>query len=332
VINATADTTVTNNGSVTVTASLLQNNVWSAYQALAAISNQKASAIKFQAAYSAPTIGSSTAKVNSVAVQYRTNNSSVSGAIAELMTTTEYFPEGMSGVRLMVKHQKLTDAKLAAYVAFRAQPTQRTKIPVGVGTGNRQTLTLGIKDSNGNIVPDTGINHNTLQIWLGSNPAAAFDYNTALNQVTVTAPQGVTIFASYQCGWAAESWQQMSQGATDTYTNSILNSTEFTYQVPGQAQQGVSAVKVQLLKPGGTVLNVALGVATGSQQMFVLPHAATPNTIALSDGTNPISSWSYDPSSRILTVVAAQGKNIIASYNWVAETPVLAGFVAAWNQ
>jgi len=323
VVNATANVTTTNSGSVTVTASLKQAGVWSPFQALSAIANQKASQIQFQAVYQSPTIGTSTAQVNNVTVSYRTNNANVSGTLAELMSNTETFPEGMSGVRLLVKHQKLFDAQLAAFVSFRSQPTQRTMLNIGTGTGIRQTIQL----------TDTGINHNTLQINFGSSPAGSYDYNTATNQVSVTAPVGVTIFASYQCNWQTETWLPMVKGSTDTYNyESGINSTEFTYQTPGQAVQGVSAVKVQLIKPGGTVTGASLGTATGSQQMIVLPHSAVPNAIALTDGTNPINSWSYDPNSRILTLVATQGKNLVLSYNWTAEVPVVTGFVAAWNQ
>jgi|GEM_PF-2321125 len=333
IINATANVTATNSGSVAVTASLLQAGVWSAFMPLTAVANQKASKIQFQATYLAPSIGTSTAQVNSVSVNYRTNNASVSGTLAELMSNTEVFPEGMSGVRFLVKHQKLFDAQLAAFVSFRPQPTQRTMIPIGTGTGVRQTLTLGLKDSNGNAVADTGINHNTLQINVGTSPAGSYDFNTATNQVSVTAPVGVTIFATYQCNWQAETWVSMVKGSTDTYNyEGNINSTEFTYQIPGQSAQGVSAVKVQLIKPGGTVTNASLGTATGSQQMIVLPHSAVSNTIVLTDGTNPVNSWSYDPNSRIFTFVATQGKNLVISYNWVAEVPVVTGFVAAWNQ
>jgi len=323
VISATSNATTTNSGTVTVTAAIMQNNAWSAFMPLASVLNQKASKIQFQSVYAAPTIGTSTAQLNSVNVAYRTNNANVSGTLAELISNTEVFPEGMSGIRLLVKHQKLFDAQLAAYASFRPQPLQRSMLNIGVGTGARQTIQLA----------DTSINHATLQVFAGTNPAGVFDYNTALSQVSVTAPAGVTIFASYQCNWQPENWVQMTKCSTDTYNYEPgINSTEFTYQLPNQTAQGISATKVQLLKPVGTVTNAPLGTATGSQQMYVLPHAAVPNTIVLTDGTNPVNSWSYDQNTRIITVVATQGKNLLVSYTWAAEIPLVTGFVAAWNQ
>ena len=86
-----------------------------------------------------------------------------------------------------------------------------------------------------------------------------------------------------------------------------------------------------LSKPGGTVTAAALGTAIGKTQMFVLPHAAKPATIAVS-ASSGTPSWSYDEDSRILTAAGTDGAALAISYDWIAETPVCYGFVAAWNE
>lgn len=330
VVDLAASVIATDGASAAVTVSLQQNGSWSNYLPLSQARRQMATAIQFKADYAVATIGTGSAKVDRVTASYRSNSAPVSGDTAEIISVTEDFDGvGMRFGRITVRHQPLQDAQLGAMIAMRTTPKVRERINIGVGNGNRQTLDL---KPQGATAVDTGVNHNTIRLWHGAAEVFDFDYNTQLSQVSTTAPDGVTVFASYSYGWEPELWVDMTKGTTQSYDDPNVQSTEFTYILPSaEAAKGVSAVKVLLKKPGGTVTAAALGTATGKTQMVVLDHAAKLATVQVASSAGT-ASWSYDESSRILTFVGTKGASLAVSYDWTAETPVVYALVAAWTE
>ena len=330
VIDLSALVTATDGAAATVTVSLQQDGSWSAYMPLATARRQTATGIKFKADYSVASIGTGSAKVDRATALYRSNNSAVSGEEADIVSITEDFGGvGMRFGSITVKHRALRDADISAVMSMRPVPSSRERIQIGVGTGLR--LTLDLKPS-GAAAVDPNINHNTIRIWHGSQEVFDFDFNTQLSQASTTPLEGVTVFASYQYGWEPETWVEMVKGTTQTHDDPGTQSTKFTYALgAAESSKGVAAVKVILSKPGGTVTAAALGTANGKTQMFVLPHAAKPATIVVAASTGT-PSWSYDEDSRILTAAGTDGAALTISYDWIAETPVCYGFVAAWNE
>ena len=330
IINLAANVTATGGASAAVTVSLQKNGSWGSYIDLNTAALQYATALQFKATYTVPSVGTGSAIVNSVSVLCRTNTASVSGNLAEIISITENFAGvGMRFGRITVKHQLLQDAEIGALISLNDIPSTRDKINIGTGNGSR--LTLDLKPSGAASV-DTGINHNTLRLWFGSSEVFDFDFDTATSQVSATAPNGVTLFASYTYNWEPEIWVAMTAGSTQKYDEPNIFGTEFTFELPsGQAGKGVSAMKIQLIKPAGTVTNASLGTATGSTQMIVLSHAAVTSSIVVTASTGS-ASWSYNPISRVLSVVGNSGATLTISYNWNAETPICYGFVAAWSE
>jgi hypothetical protein len=328
IIDLTAVVTVSSGASAVVTVALQQNGVLSDYMPLASARRQKATAYQLKATYTVPVVGTGSAKVEKVTAQYRSNDAVVSGDTAEIVSITKDFSGvGMRFGRIMVKHQPLKDATLRALMSMRPIPQTREKNPVTVGNGQRQTVKLGI-----NSVADTGINHNTVRLYHGGQEVFDFDFNTEMSEVSTTAPDGTTVFASYSYGWDSETWQEMSRGTTQAYDNSGMDGTEFTYVLPSsETPKGVAAVKIVLEKPGGHIDNEFLAMATGKTQMLVLPHSAKKASIVLTASTGT-ASFAYDDVSRILTFVATQDTELHISYDWIAETPVCTGWVACWNE
>ena len=332
IIDLSASAPASGGATATVEVSLQQGGSWSNYMPLATARRQKATGLQYRATLTVPAVGTGSATVTKASATYRTNNSAVSGDVAEMVTVTEDFGGvGMRAGRMTVKHQVLRDAQISAQMAMRPVPKTRERIPIAAGTGNRQTVVLGVKDDKGNVVADPYINHNTLRVWYGSQEIFDFDYNTQLSQASVTPPDGVTAFASYSYGWESETWVEMTKGTTQTHDDPNVVTTEFSY-APGSSDvaKGVAAAKVLLKKPTGSA-SQALGTATGKTQMFVLDHLAKLSALAVTASTGT-ASWSYDEDSRILTVAATKDATLTATYDWVAETPVCTGFVAAWNE
>lgn len=330
VVDLAASVAATGGASATVTVSLQQNGAWTDFMPLSQARRQSATAIKFKADYSVATIGTGSAKVNSVSAVYRTNDAAVSGDNAEIVSITEDFAGvGMRFGRITVRHQALKDAQVRGMMSMRTTPLTRERIAIAVGNGSRQTV--GLKPS-GQTAVDTGVNHNTIRLWHGSQEIYEYDFNTETSEISTTAEEGVTVFASYSYGWEPETWAEMVRGSTQRHEDQTIESTEFTYTLPSaQAGKGVAAVKVVLDKPGGTVTGASMGVATGKTQMMVLEHAAKPDTIVITASSGTVS-WAYDENSRILTVAGEKDATLSITYDWTAETPICYGFVAAWTE
>jgi len=328
IVSVTADTTTAGSGTAAVQVALKQSGTWSGWMSMLAAKEKKASAIKYKATYTVTKLdGTDTAKVNKTEVIYCAGSSTVSGDTADILTITQNYDNALAFAECLVKHKALTDAQIKAFVAFRSAPKTRTMINVGTGNGSTQTVKLGVKDANGNVIADTGINHNTLAVQFDGKPAYNFGFNTEVSELTFTADTGAAVTTSYEHGWEAETWAEMTAQAAQPYNDSGYYGTKFTYALPsGSTDKTISDIKIQLYRPSDTVKDAVIGTATGQRQLFVLPHYAKKETIICSG------SWSYDDNSRILTVVAAKDSQIVASYDWLAETHEIYGLTAGWAE
>lgn len=329
IISITADTALTGKATATVTVSIkASDGTWSDYMDLLAAKDKQSVAVKYRAVHTVTTLdGTDTSKVTAVTALYTTGSASVSGDTAEIYTVTQNYEAGLGYCQSLIKHKALIDAEIRAFVAFRNEPKTRTMIPLGTGTGAAQTLTLGVAGTDGKIVADPGINQNKLSIYFDGKPAYSYSYNTETSQATFTADAGVAISASYEYGWEAETWREMTKTTTQPYDAAGTYATYFEYTLPtGEEKKTISNIKYVLYRPSGHITDAALGTATGSRQVFVLPHKAKAETIVCSG------SWSYDDNAQILTVVAVQGTALTISYDYIAESQEVYGVTAGWAE
>ena len=316
-------TSVTNGGSVVVEASTYSGSTWSDYMTLSSLNGKDVEKVKFRTTYTATTLGVSTAQLNYLYLYARTNSSVTLGTNADLITKTQEFGTGMMYSRLLIKHNRLKDAGIKAYISFGDKTLSRENLQIATGTGSPQTVTLA----------DTNVDFSTITLFSNRTMITSFDFNTTSNSITFTAESGTTVFANYEYGFTAESWQEMQKGTTQPYAGKDYDSTDYTYSISG-AEKGVSAIRMVMEKPDGSSTDEYLGTGTGRTQLFVLEHWAKEDTITLKQGTQPIAStnWSYDPVNRIITVIALKDTIVSATYQWTAETPKIHGYVVAWNQ
>lgn len=323
VYNTNISTAVASGGSIVVEASIYTGGSWSDYMTLSALKEKSGDKLKFRITYTATTLGTSTSQLNYLYVYLRTNTSVTLGTNADLITKTQKFAAGMMYARLLIKHDRLKDAGVKAYVSFSDNLLSRENLQIATGTGNPQTVTLD----------DMNIDFSTLTLYGNTMRITDFDFNTTSNSITFTAASGTTVFANYEYGFTAEQWLEMQKGSTQEYAGRDYDSTDFTYSITGVAK-GASAIRMVMEKPDGSFTDEYLGVGTGRSQLFVLGHWAKEDTIVVKQGTQPIdsSNWSYDPVSRIITAIALKDTTVSATYQWTAETPKILGYVAAWNQ
>ena len=143
--------------------------------------------------------------------------------------------------------------------------------------------------------------------------------------MTLAVESGVAITASYEYGWTPEVWQEMAKTAYQSYGAGDEYASAFQIALSDEdTNKTISTIKFELSRPEGDVDNEVLGTATGDTQIFQLPHYARTDTI------NCSGLWSYDENTRILRVQHRQGDQIIISYHWTAESPVVYSVAAGW--
>ena len=324
ITDTTLITTATGGCSVTVEASLLQNDTWGSYLSLEAAKNVSATAVKIKTTYTATTIGTGSAKIDKLILVTKTDDSYVVGTKAVIYLATQNFEQGMLYGRVLVKHEKLIDSRIKAYIHFGETTKTRENYVFATGTGSAQTVTLS----------DTGIDYNSIKLYANLSPLFDFDFNTATNQLTFTAPVNSSISGDWTYGETDENWQEMQKGTTQLYQEDGLYSTDFSYSVTAGTAKGISSIKIETEKPSGSVTNQPFGVATGRMQYFVLDHYARKDTISItaSDVLVPTDQWNYEQETKTLAVVATKNAPLKYSFVYDAEVPVVHGIIACWNQ
>ncbi len=337
IVEVSAKTTCTGQGSVKVEVRIRNRNeqsasnegenntggdVWSEYMPLTAAKDRDADAVQFRMTYRVTTLsGADTAKVNSIVVKSTMGAAAVSGDTAELYSIITDYEHTLGTCAVSIRHDRLIDSKIGAYVNFMQPPKKRKLLPIGVATGASQQLMLGVDG-----VKDTGINQATLKIFADGKAITGFSYNTEVSEVTVTATVGAAITASYEYGHQQEVWREMAIDVNQQPYNDGTYLTRFTYTLPDDEVDGqtVSNVRIQLYRPSGTVEAESLGVASGLVQQFVLSHAAKAETVQCN------ADFSYDADSQIITCVAPKDTEIVAKYDWVGENPTIRQWSAGW--
>ena len=322
IVDITSSTTCTGQGSVNIEVRLLKDEEWSAYMPIPQAADKDANAVQFRMTYKVTTLnGTDTAKVDSIIIRSTMGEAAVSGDTAELYSVITDYEHTLGTCAVSVRHEKLFESRIGAYVNFMQPTKKRVLQPIGVATGAIQQLMLGVDG-----VKDTGINQATLKIFANGKPITGFGYNTEVSEVTVNAQLGAPIAASYEYGHQQEVWREMTIDVNQQPYGDGTYLTRFTYTLPDDEVDGqtVSNVRIQLYRPSGTIENESLGVGTGLIQQFVLSHAAKAETIRCN------ADFSYDADSQIITCVAPKDTEIVASYDWVGENPAVRQWSAGW--
>lgn len=318
-----ADTSTTGNGHVEVSVRIKTGDTWSSYMSLPNAEGKDANAVQFRAQYRVNrTDGTDTAKVNWIKFRYTTGVTAVSGEVAELYSVVQDFGDDLSTAILSIRHKKLSDSIIRAYVNFLPPTKRRVLIPIGVASGSSEQMILGVDG-----VRDTGIDQKTIQLYSNGTPLMSFSYNTEVSEVTLTAPTNAAITASYEYNHAPEVWREMTKDIDQQPFDDGTVQTRFSYSLNDEEEQGltVANIRMQLFRTSGHTDGEVLGVGTGGVQMFVLSHAAKEETIDCN------ADWSYNADSQILTAVAPRGEQIVANYDWLGEQQVLYSWTAGYS-
>ncbi len=287
---------------------------------LSQAANQEATHVQFSLTYTVVNVGSDSAKINSITVNYISNNELVTGSTAELYSIVPHFETDLRLCYLVVRHKQLMDSTMEAFANFLPAYKTRDRIQVGTGTGAATQYSLG---SGG--TADAQIDPSSIRIFVDGIPTDEFDYNTATGQITINAPSGVSVLASYNYDCGSEVWHPMTVEFDQQPYLDGTYMTRFTYTLPDGEDAQRANIRMRFNRPAGTVTNASLGKATGYTQQFVLPHLATTKTIKLN------ADWTYDFDSRVLTFIAKKNTALTISYDYVGEQHQIYSWAAGWS-
>jgi len=325
IADITVNSAATGNASVAIAVKLKNpSGEWSDYMAIADALNQEAVAVQFRFTFTVTTLnGADSVKVNSINVKHTMGATAVSGDTAEIYSIVQNYESDLQTCYVIVKHKELIDSKIQAFVNFMQNPRKRILIPLGTASGVLEQFILGVNGEK-----DTGINQGSIQLFADGVPISNFSYNVEVSEVTVNAPAGAAITATYEYGHDKETWLEMPvQVYQQPYLDDGTYMTRFSYTLPDEdaVNKQTSNIRIKLYRPTGRVDRLSLGVGTGLIQQFVLEHQAKQETIDCN------ADWQYDPDSQILTCVADKGTEIIISYDWIGETQTIYSFTAGWS-
>lgn len=316
-------------GTVRVVASIQdESGAWGGYkdyESFVTSPPTAAKAIKFKAILTAPTPGIDAATINSVTISHRTDNVAVfSEGTGVCVTQTHNFVNNIGRAHLMVKHPIVADTEIKAYVSLREQPSYVYGEVIGTGDGQKHTVKLAHTDglaSHGFALYFDGV----------AQAASTYSFSPSDGQVTYTAPEGEPVTVDYIYGWSREEWVEMQHDTQypDKNDNNSVDD-QFDYIASeGDPTGSVGAVKIALTQNTGTVRNAELGIGTGEQQSFKLPHHAKAETIVVSPAE---AAWKWRDNTDVLLIRAPKGEVITVSYSWAARTNYLESIACVFNE
>lgn len=320
ITSITAETDCTGAGVVTMLVRLKDSSdTWGNWLTFEQAVNQEAHRVQFQFIYSVENVSFDSAQVKSCTVNYISNNDLVTGSTAELYSIVPNFETDLRQCYVIVRHKQLIDSTIEAFANFLPAYKTRERIQLGTGTGSAAQYTLGV-----NSTVDAQIDPASIRVFVDGVATDEFDYNTAAGQITVNAPSGVSIIASYNYDCGREAWQPMTVEAQQPYGDGSFM-TRFTYTLDDDTAAQRANIRLRFNRPAGTVTNASLGKATGKTQQIVLPHLATTSTIDFN------ADWSYDFDSRVLTFIAKKNTALKISYDYVGEQHQIYSWAAGWS-
>lgn len=320
IISISADSTCTGSGSVSVSVRRkIASNTWTAYESLEAAANQPALDVQFKIVYSVVNVGSDSAKLNSIVVNYIANAEAVAGTAAELFSVIPNFETDLRLCYLVVRHKNLIDSVIQAYANFFPTPKHRERIQIGKGIADYAVYTLGV-----NGVPDKQIDHSSIRIYVNGVQTSDFDYNTETSEIKLKTYTGRPITASYDYDCGLEEWHPMIKEFDQQPYLDGTYMTRFSYVLPDDSPATLANIRISLIRPEGTVINQSLGKATGRPQQIVLPHVAKTDSISLN------ADFTYDFDNRILTFTAPKDTDLVLSYDWYGEKHKIYSWAAGW--
>lgn len=297
------------------------------WQALNNFIGQSVSQLQIRADYSVSDLNSS-ASIKDIKIVY---SSSVSQSVAsasgtnytQLFSNTTNWYMNIKSCRLTVKHSPLENSYIKCYAAFRKAPKEIQSENLGIGTGSKKTYQLAHTNN---------IQYDSVKLFFDGQPVySSFEINTLAGRVTLTAPEGVIITASYSYDWEAENWQEMTESYSLSYDD--YDQTEFRLFTSGQDFY-ICAIKIIMDAENGHITSERLGTGASITQTYKLSHRVKDGNISVRVNGSELAAKNYSlhDDGLYISIAADAGKTITANYDWAADFPQVYQFAAVFSE
>lgn len=280
--------------------------------------------LQFRADYSVNNIDNSSASLDAAQIVYSHGNSITDdGTSGELISHTENWYMNIRQCRMTVKHAPLQLSKIRAFAAMRKAPAIVKNENLGIGTGARKTFQLAHTG---------GIKYDSLQIYFDNvRQYSDFEINTQVGRITCNAPEGVIITCDYEYGWDNEDWQEMNLQHLLSFMD--YDQSEFILTLPDNSLS-VCAVKISLDMQSGNITKENIGKGTGKSQTYKLSRRVDDGSITIYQNNSVLSEKNYflHDDTQFITISAASGAALTASYKWISDTPIIYQFAAVFAE
>ena len=222
----------------------------------------------------------------------------------------------IKAARISIKHSALDQTQMKVYAAFRKSPGHAVKENLGIASGSRQTFQLAHKG---------GIRFDTFRLYSDNQEVfAGYELNGESGRVTLTAPEGSVIYASYDYGWDKEIWREMT--LSERISLADYDMSEYKIEI-ADGGYSAAAFMIETKCTSGHIGQEFLAIATGHLQTVRLAHRCSnmihvavqgPDSSLESVGLHP-KNYTVLYDSRFIRFAAPAGKYIRCAYDWQSE-------------
>lgn len=320
IINVISSTESVNSGSVLIHGDINESGNW---ELLNNLTGQSAKTLQFRATLTAPTIGTSTAKINKVSIIHSTGTGIINGdGVSEIVSKTHNWYKPVKHCRIVIKHAPFDESSMKVYASFRANPVICQGETLGTGDGRLHTYQLGNAQ---------GVNLESVKIYYDGNQIfSGYEVNCEVGRVTCTPPAGVLVTCDYEYGWKSEEWQELN--FMQLTRKPDYDESEYYLKVDNPGY--ICAVKIALHLKTGTANNESIGKGTGQEKTYKLAHRVLDGDINIFAGNQALVSKNFyileDP--QYIKIAAQNGAALKANYSWISETPVIYEFHSIFSE
>lgn len=186
----------------------------------------------------------------------------VFGDYADIYSITKNYYLPLKYCVVVVKHAELSGARIKAFVKTAPSILSAISRQLGTGTGSQQTFSL----------PASGlVDVSTLQVYINGTQTYNYNYRVEQNELTITAPAGANITASFHYKHFPEEWIELTADATQHDISDGKFTTRF-YSKITDTDAYVSAVRLRLFRaPENPEQTLTLPLTpTGEEQSYKL--------------------------------------------------------------
>ena len=322
IVNIIADTESENSGEVLIHGDININESGN-WELINSLAGKTAKTLQLRATLTAPTIGTSTAKVNKVSIIHSTGTGIINGdGVCEIVSKTHNWYKPVKHCRVVVKHAPFDESSMKVYASFRPQPVICQNETLG--TGDDRLHTYQLRNPHGINLESVKVYYDGEQIFSG------YEVNCEVGRITCTPPVGVLVTCDYEFGWSNENWQELNFQQLTRKPD--YDESEYYLRVDEAGY--ICTLKIALHMKTGSTTGEIIGKGTGQEKTFKLAHRVLDGEINIFSNNQALNDKNFyildDP--QYVKIAAPNGTTLKTNYSWVSETPVIYEFYSIFSE